>query len=99
MDDENPCGHCHEHPRHGRSYMCLHCLADNAARSAETKARLGILSGHQILSGGRRKAPVLRCRDCGDVVDRAHASWHAWTCHRKAVPHEELEVRFAAVAS
>lgn len=95
MDDL--CGHCHEHPRHGRSYMCLHCLADNAARSVETKARLGIASPLQLLRG--KRAPVLRCRDCGDVVDRAHASHHAWHCHHKAVPHEELDVRFAAVAS
>lgn len=98
MDDENLCGHCHEHPRHGRSYMCIHCLADNAARSVETKARMGIRSLMQTLPV-KRRPKVLRCRDCGDVVGRAHASQHAWNYHRKAVPHEELDVRFAAVAS
>lgn len=97
MDDDNLCGCCHEHPRHGRAWICLHCFRDNAHRSAQTKALRGIASPLRLMRG--RRAPVLRCRDCGDVVDRAHASWHAWTCHHKAVPHEELDVRFAAVAS
>lgn len=56
--DKQLCGRCHEHDRHGRAPICIHCLRDNAARSVETKARLGISSPLQMMRGPRPR--VLR---------------------------------------
>lgn len=95
--DDDLCGCCHEHPRHGRAWICIHCFRDNAHRSAETKALRGIASPLRLMRG--RRAPVLRCRDCGDVVDRAHATYHALKAHGRVIPVESIDRAFAAVAS
>lgn len=95
--DEKLCGRCHEHDRHGRAPICIHCLRDNAARSVETKARLGISSPLQMMRGPRPQ--VLRCPDCGVEIDRAHATYHAYQAHGRRIPVERIDRTFAAVAS